>query len=329
MSTSNINDEMRQAAEYAIRIARERFGKKLDYSESSLPTLEYLIEQAHQQFNTNNVEGKITNDTALNRTASVWGSYFGELIRGKFGGTWVIDDSKRLVVANGLRCSPIDYIYQRITDQLQVNANQYFEEVVKKLSSQPINSVQPEPTLPNSAYTTNQSQTQEPKVAHNTIAINKKLIWTIGIVGVIIVAIIFLINILGGTSEFKSNLKVFLAEGEKLNLMTGQGVNNADYRNQLVQVKSLYAMLGNSWPLSFRNDKVLFDKAITIWDLTLQVWDFQIKNSSEYAWALSPDLVSQCELYTGTVYSGTDDCISGLMTSASKDFEQGRANVNR
>ncbi len=42
MATPNINDEMRQTAEYAIKVARERFGKQLDYSESSLPTLEYI-----------------------------------------------------------------------------------------------------------------------------------------------------------------------------------------------------------------------------------------------------------------------------------------------
>jgi len=164
MPTSNVNDEMRQTAEYAIRIARERFGKQLDYSEGSLPTLEYIIEQAHQQFNANKVEGKISNDTALNRTDSVWGSYLGELIRGgKKGGTWIIEESKRLVVVNDFKFSPIDYVYQRITGQLQGNVKEYFDDVYIKLSSQPINFVQPEPNLPNSAYTFNQSQTEPSK----------------------------------------------------------------------------------------------------------------------------------------------------------------------
>ena len=121
MATTNTNDEMRQAAEYAIKIAKERFGKQLDYSEGSLPALEYLIEQAHQQFKTNNVEGKISNDAALNRTASVWGSYLGEFIRENLGGSWIIEDSIRLMVVNENKFSPINYVYLSITGQRQNN----------------------------------------------------------------------------------------------------------------------------------------------------------------------------------------------------------------
>ena len=79
MATTNVNEEMRQTAEYAIKVARERFGKQLDYTEGSLPALENLIEQAHQQLRTNKSEGKTTNQTTLNRTASIWGSYFANL----------------------------------------------------------------------------------------------------------------------------------------------------------------------------------------------------------------------------------------------------------
>ena len=137
MATPNTNDEMRQAAEYAINIAKERFGIQLDYTESSLPALENLIEQAHQQFNSNQTEGKNINETALNRTASVWGSYLGELIRRKSGGTWIIEESKRLIEINGFKFSSIDYVHQKITGQLQGNVKQYFDEVTTKLSAQP------------------------------------------------------------------------------------------------------------------------------------------------------------------------------------------------
>jgi hypothetical protein len=67
------------------------------------------------------------------------------------------------VVVNGLKFSPIDYVYRRITGQLQGNVKEYFDDVYIKLSSQPINFVQPEPNLPNSAYTSNQSQTEPSK----------------------------------------------------------------------------------------------------------------------------------------------------------------------
>jgi len=143
MATPNINDEMRQTAEYAIKVAKELFGKQLDYTENSLPNLEYLIEQAHQQFITTKSEGKISNDIAINRTASVWGSYFGELLRENLGGTWFFDESNRWVEVNGLRCSPIEFVYQRITGQLEIEVKLFFEETVKDLSSQPINLIQP------------------------------------------------------------------------------------------------------------------------------------------------------------------------------------------
>ena len=197
MATPNINDEMRQTAEYAIKIARERFGKQLDYSEGSLTNLEYIIEQAHQQFNANKVEGKISNDAALNRTASIWGSYLGELIREKLGGTWIIEESKRWVVVNGLKFSPIDYVYQRITGQLQGNVKEYFDDVYIKLSSQPINFLQPEPNLPNSAYTSNQSQTEPRKaiVQPQNISENKNKSFSIERILQIVlgVAVLFLI----------------------------------------------------------------------------------------------------------------------------------------
>ena len=58
VSTPNINDEMRQTAEYAIKIAKERFKKQLDYSEGSLHKLENVIRHAHQEFNANKAKGK-------------------------------------------------------------------------------------------------------------------------------------------------------------------------------------------------------------------------------------------------------------------------------
>ena len=142
MPTSNLNNEMRQAAEYAVRMAKEKFEQDLDFSETSLIRLENIIEQAHQQFSSRKLERNISNDTALNRTASVWGSYLGELIRGKLGGNWIIEESKRLIVVNDIKFSPINYVYERITGQPHFNVKIYFDDVVKKLSLQQTNPMQ-------------------------------------------------------------------------------------------------------------------------------------------------------------------------------------------
>ena len=61
---------------------------------------------------------------ALNRTASVWGSYFGELIREELGGTWVTEESKRKLTILNINYSPIDYVNRRITGQTDVSVKQ-------------------------------------------------------------------------------------------------------------------------------------------------------------------------------------------------------------
>ena len=70
MSTS-VNDEMKLTAEYAIKAAKEKFGLVLDYSESSLPALEKLLEQASQQYRGQVIDGK-TSEKAITQTASIW-----------------------------------------------------------------------------------------------------------------------------------------------------------------------------------------------------------------------------------------------------------------
>ena len=47
--------------------------------------------------------------------------------------------------------------------QHKVSVKQCFDETVKKLSSQPINFVQPVPNLPNNASTHNQPQAKPPE----------------------------------------------------------------------------------------------------------------------------------------------------------------------
>ena len=141
-SVFTVNDEMKQAAEYAIKVAKEKFGLILDYSDNSLPNLEKLLEQASQQYRSQ-VGNRKPLDNAINRTASIWGSYLGEVIRRKWGGEWIIDEnSKRLLSINGLAFFPILYIYQRITGQQQKNVKQYLEQIAAKLSPEPTNLVQ-------------------------------------------------------------------------------------------------------------------------------------------------------------------------------------------
>jgi hypothetical protein len=223
MPTININDEMGQAAEYAIKIGRECFGKQLNYSENNLPTLEYIIEQAHQQFDANKVEGKITNDTALNRTASIWGSYLGELIRAKLGGTWTIEESKRLMVINSQKFSPIEFVYQRITGRLNINVLTYYGDVSNKIFLQqinPIKSTQPEQVI---RRTTQHTFKKDNK--------SKSLLIGILSVGSILLVISF-ISLLNGGNLSSTQASTFKPSPTP-NLILGNSINYLPVQSEL------------------------------------------------------------------------------------------------
>ena len=83
---TNVNDRMQQIAEYAVRIASDKFGKWLDYTENSLENLEALLQQAYEQNNAHGIP-----EEAILKTARVWGGYLGEIIRRKWGGEWVLN----------------------------------------------------------------------------------------------------------------------------------------------------------------------------------------------------------------------------------------------
>jgi hypothetical protein len=152
------------------------------------------------------------------------------------------------------------------------------------------------------------------------------------LIGVALFAIVacivglFIINTGGGSAKFKLDLNVFLGEADKLNIMTGQGVSNNDFRNQLAQVKSKYAMLGYSWPASLSSNKALFDKAISFWDKTLVVWDAEI-DGKQFLIDCASNIRDICRVNTGDDFGYVDRCVRKLMGLASSDYEQGRANI--
>jgi hypothetical protein len=131
----DINDEMKQAGDYAIKLAKGRFGVDLDYSENSLYGLEKLIEDASQQ-HTMDLSDARSLDNSIMRTAGIWGSYLGEVMQRKWGGEWKIDDdSNRICLIHGVKVNPILYIQQRCNGQNTTGVNQYLAEVAVSLFS--------------------------------------------------------------------------------------------------------------------------------------------------------------------------------------------------
>ena len=112
---TSVNVQMQQLAEESVKVAAEKFGQSLDYTENSLASFEALLQQAYELYRLKESGKNIPEDTIQN-TARVWGSYLGELMRHKWGGEWGVDGSDVNLTISGKTCYPIQQIYQRITN---------------------------------------------------------------------------------------------------------------------------------------------------------------------------------------------------------------------
>ncbi|PYP84322.1 MAG: hypothetical protein DMG65_22770 [Candidatus Angelobacter sp. Gp1-AA117] len=84
-SHSSVAEMVQAYAEQAIAIARE-FKAELDYSENSLMEVETILAQLAREM----PASKPSSDD-LSEMCKMWGSYFGEVVRRRFGGEWSIE----------------------------------------------------------------------------------------------------------------------------------------------------------------------------------------------------------------------------------------------
>jgi hypothetical protein len=128
-------------AEQAVLIARE-FNAKLDFSENSLMELESIVAQlAHDLPNGAPAE-------ELTEMCKMWGSYFGEVVRRRFGGDWSIDTypgkqfaTLTLTIA-GNKLFPSMKIHRRLTEGEGENLWTFYKMVKAKLEAKPESRVQ-------------------------------------------------------------------------------------------------------------------------------------------------------------------------------------------
>ena len=152
---------------------------------------------------------------------------------------------------------------------------------------------------------------------------------------------------------FKEQITRFLEEGTKLEAMTEQGVNYADFRQQLVSTKGPYDLASSTWPPGFAPEaRDLMDDAIEGWDLALVLWGIKLDYKYQYP-PTEPDyngydrfasyggdrLVTEVWLdtfwfedgaldtpkeFVGKQYLPPDENISVLFTIAAEYFGSGR-----
>jgi hypothetical protein len=119
-------------AEKAVQKARE-FNVHLDYSEDSLLEVEAILSQLRE-----NLPGAEEADD-LAEICKTWGSYFGEVVRRRFGGEWSIEtypgkQFATLTLSVGAnKLFPTMKVHRRLTHGADDNVWLFYETVKIKL----------------------------------------------------------------------------------------------------------------------------------------------------------------------------------------------------
>ena|ERR1051326_3687688 len=123
-------------AEQAVRIARE-FKATLDYSENSLMELEAIVAQLALDLPNGAPADELT------EMCKMWGSYFGEVVRRRFGGDWSIDTypgkqfATLTLTVGGNKLFPSMKVHRRLTTGDADNLWTFYKMVKAKLESVP------------------------------------------------------------------------------------------------------------------------------------------------------------------------------------------------
>ena len=139
----NINVDMKSTADFAVKSARERFTQELDYSDQTIPMLENITTQIYWGFSSRDKDAR--EDGLVYNTAMIWGSYLGEYMRRKWGGSWVIKGSDPVISINDLEFSPINLVFQKMTTHPEYSLESFISKAGKKIVPAIITA---QPTLP-------------------------------------------------------------------------------------------------------------------------------------------------------------------------------------
>jgi hypothetical protein len=129
-------------ADQAVTLAHE-FKATLDYSENSLMELETIVGQLALDLPPNGAP-----DDELTEMCKLWGSYFGEVVRRRFGGDWSIETypgkqfaTLTLTVA-GTKLFPSMKVHRRLTAGESDNLWSFYKMVKAKLEAMPGGKIQ-------------------------------------------------------------------------------------------------------------------------------------------------------------------------------------------
>ena len=123
---ASLAEMMSAYAEEAVRLGWKDHRQRLDLSESSIEVLEQIL------------EGQSAED--LEFQTRLWGSYFGEVIRGRFAGEWELAQypgggvaAVPTLVVQGGRLYPLMKVYRRLTLGAAENLPAFYKMVSARL----------------------------------------------------------------------------------------------------------------------------------------------------------------------------------------------------
>jgi hypothetical protein len=135
MAESEAKSVEEMVAAYSARAVKQARAAKveLDFSEASVAQLEKLLEEAPQD--------------DLAEAAKVWGAYFGEVVRRRWGGEWTIETypgqqfATLTLTVSGSKLFPSMKIYRRLTQGASEDLRTFYQSVKERLSKAPASRV--------------------------------------------------------------------------------------------------------------------------------------------------------------------------------------------
>ena len=152
MTHATIAEMAQDFAQGAIDIARQ-FQVELDYSEASLERVESILARLHDELRggppgMSSVEAVAPPAEQMEMMCKLWGGYFGEVVRRRWGGEWSVETYPGALFATltltigSSKLFPSIKVYRRLTEGERDNIWNFYQAVREKLEALPGSAVQ-------------------------------------------------------------------------------------------------------------------------------------------------------------------------------------------
>lgn len=156
MDSASLDAMIQEHAQAAVETARA-MNVALDYSEQSLEQVEQILARLHQELRDWKIARAATtavasgpvdaptgpSDNQMSDMCRLWGSYFGEVVRRRWGGEWNVETypggsfaTLTLTVSAG-KLFPSMKVYRRLTEGDADNLWTFYQTVRRRLAAAP------------------------------------------------------------------------------------------------------------------------------------------------------------------------------------------------